>query len=61
MDKKTPVLHLRDFPSTVAMLEELSSIVELLKSEPEKGFEVESVETQVELRSAYAILHYSVV
>ena len=43
------------------MLEELSSIVELLKSEPEKGFEVESVETQVELRSAYAILHYSVV
>ncbi len=61
MDKKTPVLHLRDFPSTVAMLEELSSIVELLKSEPEKGFKVESVETQVELRSAYAILHYSVV
>lgn len=61
MDKKTPILHLKDFPSTVAMLEELSSIVELLKSEPEKGFEVESVETQVELRSAYAILHYSVV
>ena len=61
MDKKTPVLHLRDFPSTVAMLEELQAMVEILKQEPEKGFEVESVETQVELRSAYAILHYSVV
>lgn len=61
MDKKTPILHLRDFPSTVAMLEELQAMVEILKQEPEKGFKVESVETQVELRSAYAILHYSVV
>ena len=60
MDKKTPILHLRDFPSTVAMLEELQAMVEILKQEPEKGFKVESVETQVERSSAYAILHYSV-
>lgn len=60
MDKKTPILHLKDFPSTVAMLEELSSIVELIKREPQKGFEVESVETQIERSSVYAILHYSV-
>ncbi len=60
MDKKTPMLYLKDFPSTVAMLEELSSIVELFKHEPEKGFKVDSVETQVERSSAYAILHYSV-
>ena len=45
MDKKTPMLYLKDFPSTVAMLEELSSIVELFKQERS---------------SAYAILHYSV-
>lgn len=61
MDKKTPILHLRDFPSTVAMLEELQAMVEILKQEPEKGFELEGVETQVDSSSAYAILHYKVV
>ena len=61
MDKKTPSLRLKDFPSTLAMLEELQAMVELLKQETKKGFELDSVETQVEIDSAYAILHYQAV
>ena len=61
MDEKTPILYRRDFPSTVDMLEELRAMVEILKQEPKKGFELEGVETKVESSSAYAILHYKVV
>lgn len=61
MDEKTPRLYRRDFPSTVDMLEELRAMVEILKQEPKKGFELEGVETQVEPSFAYAILHYKVV
>ena len=60
MDEQTPRLYRRDFSSTVDMLEELRAMVEILKQEPKKGFKLESVETQVERSSAYAILHYSV-
>lgn len=57
MDKKTPILYLRDFPSTVAMLDELKAMVDLLKKEREKGMVVDCVETQVEKGKAYAIVH----
>lgn len=57
MDKKTPILYLRDFPSVVAMIDELKAMVDLLKKEKENGMVVDCVETQVEKERAYAIVH----